>query len=130
VSELIEGDNLSQVIEDSRLPSQDAVLLVAEVADNLQVAHDAGFIHRDIKPANILIDSGTLAYMSPEQVAKEPALIDNRSDIFSLGVVLYELLTGGLPYSARNAGALREQVLFKPPKAIEVFCVLGFSSLH
>lgn len=153
VSELIDGENLSQLIETSQLSATEAVMLVADIADNLQAAHDAGFIHRDIKPANILIDkngkpfiadfgiaseidniddisSGTLAYMSPEQVGKEPTLIDARSDVYSLGVVLHELLTGELPYSARNTGALREQILFMPPseirsvsKAVESVCL-------
>ena len=142
VSELIEGKNLSEVIASSRPSVREAVLLVAEIAENLEAAHKAGFVHRDIKPANILIDEhgkplitdfgiastheaieetatkGTLPYMAPEQVANEPQLIDQRADIYSLGVVLYELLTGESPYSARTPGTLREQILFRQPKLI------------
>lgn len=121
---------------------KDAVLLVAEIAENLEAAHKAGFVHRDIKPANILIDEngkplitdfgiasthdageetatkGTLPYMAPEQVANEPQLIDQRADIYSLAVVLFELLTGESPYSARTPGTLREQILFRSPNPI------------
>lgn len=140
VSELIEGRDLSELIAEDKLTKEEAVLLVAGIAENLSAAHKAGFIHRDIKPANILIDEdakpliadfgiastveavsetsikGTLAYMSPEQVANEKGLIDQRSDIYSLGVVLYELLTRELPYSASTPGKLREQILFRQPK--------------
>ncbi len=141
VSELINGSSLAEIIATKRPSTRDSVLLVAEIADNLQVAHEAGFVHRDIKPANILIDEkgkplitdfgiasthddknastkGTLPYMSPEQVANEPQLIDRRADIYSLGVVLYELLTGESPYSARTPGTLREQILFRQPTPI------------
>ncbi|WP_442508361.1 protein kinase domain-containing protein [Novipirellula sp. SH528] len=142
VSELIEGRNLSEVIASSRPTAKNAVLLVAEIAKNLEYAHKAGFVHRDIKPANILIDEngkplitdfgiastheadevtatrGTLPYMAPEQIANETQLVNQRCDIYSLGVVLYELLTGESPYSARTPGTLREQILFRSPKAI------------
>lgn len=141
VSDLITGRSLADLISDGRPSTRESVLLVAKVAENLQAAHDQGFIHRDIKPSNILIDesgkplltdfglattsgsdvlnttatSGTLAYMSPEQVAGESQLIDARSDIYSLGVVLHELLTGRSPYQARTPGTLREQILFRQP---------------
>ncbi|TWU49255.1 protein kinase domain-containing protein [Rubripirellula reticaptiva] len=141
VSELIDGKNLSEVIADQRPSVKGAVLLVANIAENLEAAHKAGFVHRDIKPANILIDEngkplitdfgiasthldeetatkGTLPYMAPEQIANEKQLIDHRADIYSLGVVLYELLTGESPYSARTPGTLREQILFRSPKPI------------
>lgn len=141
VSAFIDGPDLAEVIEKDRPSPAEAARIVADIADALHFAHREGFVHRDIKPENVLLDgerrplltdfglatsfeevvrrkglrSGTLAYMSPEQVAGETQLIGPRSDIYSLGVVLYELLTGRLPYQARTPGALREQILFRQP---------------
>lgn len=141
VADLIDGTNLADRIAQGPLPWREAVRLVADVADALGFAHDQGFVHRDIKPANVLLDKdgrplltdfgiaatfdeaqkgggpggGTLPFMAPEQVAGEVQLIDARTDLYSLGVVLYEALTGKLPYQARTPTALREQILFRSP---------------
>lgn len=125
--EYVEGANLRQAIRSGGMTTKEALAIVPQICDALQFAHDEGIVHRDIKPENILIDKrgrvkiadfglakllgadqadhsltgtnqvmGTLRYMAPEQMlgAKE---IDHRADIFSLGVVFYELLTGDLP---------------------------------
>ena len=139
VADLIDGTNLADRIAQGPLPWRQAVRLAADVADALGFAHGEGFVHRDIKPANVLLDrdgrplltdfgiaatfdeaqqsrpSGTLPFMAPEQVAGEVQLIDARTDLYSLGVVLYEALTGKLPYQARTPTALREQILFRSP---------------
>jgi hypothetical protein len=141
VADLIDGTNLADRIAQGPLPWREAVRLVSGVADALGFAHEQGFVHRDIKPANVLLDKtgrplltdfgiaatfdeaqrgggpggGTLPFMAPEQVAGEVQLIDARTDLYSLGVVLYEALTGKLPYQARTPTALREQILFRPP---------------
>ncbi len=124
VMEFVDGVNLRQAIRSGISPEQ-ALLLVPKVCEALQFAHDHGVLHRAIKPENILLDTrgnpkladfgiaklgddnstgltlsgaqlGTAAYMAPEQI-EHPATVDHRADIYSLGVVLYEMLTGELP---------------------------------
>ncbi len=133
VSEFIEGGSLADRIATNRPTVQESARLVAEVAETLAYAHRQGFVHRDIKPANILLDHhdralladfgiafspgdqgegtsfGTLAYMSPEQV--EGKALDHRSDIYGLGVVLYELLAGHRPHDATDPVELRRQIV-------------------
>ena len=139
VSDWIAGTDLASRLRREPIPHEQTIRLVAEVARILAYAHGEGIIHRDIKPANILLDAhdnplvtdfgiaateqellqvpkrvpATLAYASPEQVSGQA--IDSRTDLWSLGVVLYEMLAGRLPFDATTPGALQERIVSHEP---------------
>ncbi len=131
--EFIEGESLNDVIKRERFSPEEIIKLGITVAETLDYAHQKGIVHRDIKPSNILIRSdgwlkitdfgiahiedpsapqqtqageilGTPAYMSPEQVMSRS--VDGRSDLFSLGIILYELSTGSRPFGGENMAAI------------------------
>jgi serine/threonine protein kinase len=142
VSKYIEGTNLAERMGQGRMSFRESAELVATVAMALHYAHTRDLVHRDIKPANILLDSadrpviadfglalreedfgkesrlgGTPAYMSPEQARGEGHLVDGRSDLFSLGAVFYELLTGRRPFRGDSHSEVMNQVATVEPRS-------------
>ena len=139
--ELVEGESLSQILKArGALPPQEALAIARQVSLGLAYAHEQGVVHRDIKPDNILVDRkgrpvitdfgvahlessdltrtgevlGTPHFMSPEQVKGEA--LDGRSDLFSLGVVLFEMLTGQRPFRGETISTICYQIVHAAPK--------------
>jgi serine/threonine-protein kinase len=140
--EYLEGSPFDKVIRSGKPDHSTWGKVGAQLADTLAYAHDKGIIHRDIKPSNIIMTQtghikltdfgiariedpeatlqtrvgdilGTPAYMSPEQVAGQP--VDGRSDLYSVGVILYEWLLGQRPFGGRNMAAIFSAIANQPP---------------
>ncbi|HKF22007.1 MAG TPA: protein kinase [Candidatus Angelobacter sp.] len=139
--EFMEGTTLQEMLAEKRiLPADEAIHLTREICKGLDYAHAHGIVHRDVKPANIMITAsgavkimdfgiaktggsvtstgqvlGTPNYMSPEQVKGRP--LDGRSDLFSFGVILYEMLTGEKPFAGQNVTTIIYKIVNETPIA-------------
>ena len=147
VQKLIEGSTLRDLLQkgDFRLPIPQTISIMRQVCLAVDAAHTAGIVHRDLKPENLLVEpegrvyvadfglaileddeqnkkgrevAGTPLYMSPEQFAGRVEWLDGRSDIWALGVILYELLSGKTPFSGSTLNELRDQIKNKDPRPI------------
>lgn len=146
VSEFIDGKDLGVHLEENGFEQSDAIRICSKIARALQHAHDAGVIHRDLKPQNILLDStgepmiadfglarqtsgdltvsqegliiGTPAYMSPEQAQGDSQKTDHRTDIYSMGVILFQLLTGQLPFRG-NLHSVLHRIIHEPAPTLQ-----------
>ncbi|MDZ7291179.1 MAG: serine/threonine-protein kinase [candidate division KSB1 bacterium] len=142
--EYIEGRSLQEKIKAGPLKIEEAIKIAVQIAEGLQAAHEKGIVHRDIKSANIIITEkgqakimdfglaklsrggtlltkegmtlGTAAYMSPEQARGE--VVDHRTDIWSLGVVLYEMITGRLPFRGEYEQSMMYSILNEDPEPL------------
>ncbi len=146
VMEYIEGRSLRDIIKEKKLSINDVINLTMQICAGLNEAHKAGIVHRDIKPSNILLDKnnqpiildfglatikggekitktgstlGTIGYMSPEQI--KGGKTDHRSDLFSLGVVIYEIITGRQPFYHESEAATTNAILNEDPEPIARF---------
>lgn len=141
--EFIEGASVKEKIEARPLPLDEALHIATQACTGLQAAHDKGIVHRDIKPANLMLTAegqvkvmdfglaqigertritktgssiGTPAYMSPEQTQGQPA--DRRTDIWSIGVVLFEMVTGRLPFAGKTDQAISFSIVHAQPEPV------------
>ena len=144
VQQFFSGGDLGQSLKQRSFTFTETAILIANVSDSISYAHQKKIVHRDLKPANILLDSegrprvadfglalhqnqqkfvageiaGTLTYMSPEQIRGETHRLDGRSDIWAVGIILYRMLVGELPFRGRELETIREQITQSHPRPL------------